>query len=603
MKNQRARKKPGCWRLLPLQLIVGILPLITVYHQVHTRLNEYGWYSVDDTRQDFFLFYKAVFFLLLAVVMLVLLIRELGTQTGKERKSFFLTFLPVFCYLLLAVLSTIGSVDYGYSLLGMYEVMEPLPVLLGYGITAMYAYTVLRTGEELRLLLKPAVLGMSAVTLIGVLQFLGYDLLEQAWVQRLIVPGSILENSHFTAVFPKGMVYTTLFNPNYVGSYVAMLLPIALAAVFFLKERGWRIYAGITAVALLLSLLGSRSQAGVVAALAVLLLFVFLFLRQRVRRWYLIAPGVAVLGVALLVLGIRLDFPGWSKVAELFAAQRQEYALESIDTTGNGVKIKYKGTELTVLMAVSGSHYSYVVLENGTQRDITYTEEGTIAGFTLESGEEILVQTILYQKEEDVFVYAFQIMLDGKEYRFSNQLEPGNYTYINQLGRAVECVAAPNALRGYEKVASSRGYVWGQSLPLLTKYFLIGSGPDTFALVFPQNDYVAQYRAEADGVIFTRPHNLYLQVGVQTGVLSLLAYLACYLVYLAGSLRGYLFRRYTRWEEWFGCAVFLGTVGFLVAGLANDSLIVVSPIYWLLLGAGLAINRMELQVKETEGVK
>lgn len=603
MKNQKARKKTGYGRLLPLQLIVGILPLISLYHQVHTGLNSYGWYSLDDTRHDFFLFYKAVFFLLLSVVMLVLLIRELGTQTEKERKRFFLTFLPVFCYLLLAVLSTICSIDYGYSLLGMYEVMEPLPVLLGYGITAMYAYMVLRTGEELRLLLKPAVLGMSAVTFIGVLQLFGYDLLEQAWVQRLIVPGDIRRNSYFAAVFPKGMVYTTLFNPNYVGSYVAMLLPIAVTAVFFLKETGWRIYAGITAAALLLCLYGSRSQTGVVAVLAVLLLSVFLLLRQKVRRWYFVAPGVVVLGAALLVLGIRLDLPGWSKVAKLFSAERQTYALESIDTTGNGVKIKYKGAELTVLMAVSGNRYSYVVLENGTQRDITYSEEGALATVTLESGEELLVQTILYQKAEDAFVYAFQMTLDGREYRFSNQVEPGNYTYINQLGRSVECVDAPNVLEGYEVVASSRGYAWGQSLPLLAKYFLIGSGPDTFALAFPQNDYVAQYHAETDGIIFTRPHNLYLQVGVQTGTLSLLAYLACYLVYLVGSLRGFLFRRYTRWEEWFGCAVFLGTVGFLVAGLANDSLIVVSPIYWLLLGAGLSINRMELQGKETEGVK
>ena len=43
-------------------------------------------------------------------------------------------------------------------------------------------------------------------------------------------------------------------------------------------------------------------------------------------------------------------------------------------------------------------------------------------------------------------------------------------------------------------------------------------------------------------------------------------------------------------EEWGGFAVFLCTIGFMASGFANDSLIVVSPMFYLLLGAGMAIN-------------
>ena len=46
-------------------------------------------------------------------------------------------------------------------------------------------------------------------------------------------------------------------------------------------------------------------------------------------------------------------------------------ALKAIDTTGNGVRVVYKDTEFTVLMAVSKTDFAYVVYEGEEQKEIS----------------------------------------------------------------------------------------------------------------------------------------------------------------------------------------------------------------------------------------
>ena len=110
--------------------------------------------------------------------------------------------------------------------------------------------------------------------------------------------------------------------------------------------------------------------------------------------------------------------------------------------------------------------------------------------------------------------------------------------------------------------------------------------------------YVARYKSGYDTIIFTRPHNFYLQMGVQTGTLSLLAFLVFYVIYFLGSCRRYFFRKFDKMEQWVGLTVFACTIGFMASGLANDSLITVSPIFYLLLGMGMAINHKMCPVEK-----
>ena len=123
-------------------------------------------------------------------------------------------------------------------------------------------------------------------------------------------------------------------------------------------------------------------------------------------------------------------------------------------------------------------------------------------------------------------------------------------------------------------------------------YLLLGSGADSFALVFPQSDYVSAYQGGYENMLITKPHCIYLQAAVQTGVLSLLLLLAFYLWYAADCLKLYFLKQIPDDRTAFAVAIFSATTGFLVLSLINDSTICVTPVFCALLGIGLALNRI-----------
>ncbi len=82
----------------------------------------------------------------------------------------------------------------------------------------------------------------------------------------------------------------------------------------------------------------------------------------------------------------------------------------------------------------------------------------------------------------------------------------------------------------------------------------------------------------------------YLQIAVQTGLVSMIAFLLFYLFYFVTSIRLYMKSKLDSYETQIGAAILVGTFGYMIMGLANDSSITVAPIFWLLMGIGIAIN-------------
>lgn len=150
---------------------------------------------------------------------------------------------------------------------------------------------------------------------------------------------------------------------------------------------------------------------------------------------------------------------------------------------------------------------------------------------------------------------------------------------------------------GKEKLGSARGYIWSRTLPLLKNCLVTGYGADTFTYIFPQNDYLAKYysytfegHSEGFYVTVDKPHNLYLQIFYGNGLIALIAFLGIAVFYLVDCFRLYALRREYRAEQIMGIAIMLGVVGYLAAGMFNDSVVHVAPVFWVLLGVGAALN-------------
>ena len=134
---------------------------------------------------------------------------------------------------------------------------------------------------------------------------------------------------------------------------------------------------------------------------------------------------------------------------------------------------------------------------------------------------------------------------------------------------------------------------------MLKDTILIGHGPDTYAMEFPQYDYVGKLNAlSSHRTIVDKPHNMYLQIGINTGVVSLLAFLALYLMYFIDTMKIYFKRDINSFLEYIGIGAFTGIIAYLAAGMFNDQIISVAPLFYAMTGLGLAVNRL---VKKQEG--
>jgi len=121
-------------------------------------------------------------------------------------------------------------------------------------------------------------------------------------------------------------------------------------------------------------------------------------------------------------------------------------------------------------------------------------------------------------------------------------------------------------------------------------------------MAFPQYDYVGKLNSFTNHrTIVDKPHNMYLQIGINTGVLSLISLLAVFVMYAADSFKVYFKRDINTFMEYIGVGAFTGVMGYLAAGMFNDQIISVAPLFYVMLGLGMAANRIN-RVNSSETV-
>jgi hypothetical protein len=117
-----------------------------------------------------------------------------------------------------------------------------------------------------------------------------------------------------------------------------------------------------------------------------------------------------------------------------------------------------------------------------------------------------------------------------------------------------------------DTAVSARAFIWRESIPLLPDVAVLGYGPGKFPLHFPQSHAARIFGA---GMIVDKVHSLYLQILFAAGGVGLVAFL----VTVASVFRHPRDMRFV-----------VACVGYLVAGFANDSVVSVAPIFWIMLG-------------------
>lgn len=584
--------------ILPLILIMSILPLIMYLYEFDSGLSDFSWYPNNGEQLDIFLYYKQIFFIVICLIMFLLIIYK--KLTDKKSIRCLPLFTPLFLYGILALLSTLFSDYPSFGFKGIYGQFESIFVILGYCLLVYYAYLFVETEEDIRFLLKYFLIGILIMVLLGILQATGIDFFTTTIGKKLYIPERYWNQlDSFTPTFEPKRVYLTLFNPNYVGVYVSLILPFITGLLLTEKKVKTFLLYLVIILGLIVCLIGAESKVGFIS-LFIALIVTIIFYRKYIFRNVKITLLIIVI-FATIIIGFKSTISStFNKLVSninIILNQKTDFSLTDIKTE-DVLTITYKGNDLVIDLNKSNENID-ITMKDVSGRDIeSIIDTNTlISTITDERFSGITVTPVVYDS-----MLCVQVNIDGRNWIFSNQLTDGTFYYLNYFARFDKINKAESSLfTGYENFASGRGYIWSRTIPLLKKNIILGSGADTFTTQFPHQDYVYRTNMGYDTQIMTKPHSLYLQIGVQSGVISLIAFLIFFITYFISSIRIYINGRFDNYFKRVGVAIFIGVVAYMVSGISNDSTITVAPVAWALIGIGIACNyKVKEQISNEE---
>ncbi len=584
-----SKKKPALY-LIPIILAMTVIPLIVRLYSFNSGLGQFSWYpetSMVEDKQDFFLYYKSVAITVLAVIMCAILV----WRYIKKKKAFKWGYelAPVLAYAVLTFFSSVFSQYRYFSFHGVAEMFESVWVLLGYCVILFYSYELINTIEDVDFVMRWLTVGLAVMLVIGVMQAFGKDPFTFMAVKKLIVDSKYWNDlDSFSIIFEQGRVFLTLYNPNYVASYFALMIPVEIALL--IKNKNWiyRVIYLVMIAASLLCLLASGNRSGIVAFVATIALAIIMLFKHMLKAWKVVIPAAAAAAVIFAVFLSRNNIIIQKFIRLFNMPEKTPYPISKIVTGDEEVVITYMQQEFHVSYDIDDAGNINVSIMDADKQMINSTLDGETFTYAIQDARfpDFAVQVVNLEDE-----IAINVKADYRDWYF--QKRDGSYYYYNVYGRWDKVNNAPHVAENFlSQTFEARGDIWSKTIPLLKNCLIFGYGADTFTMAYPQDDYVDKAYKGSQAFIDAKPHCYYLQVAVQSGLPALLAVLILYVWYFATSFQLYWKAGYENGLEIVGAGLMFATFAYLVSSIANDSTVGVSPIHWAMLGIGIAINEI-----------
>lgn len=585
MNRKKNKKKEFNDLLIPILIVLAILPFVVYLAMYDCGLGQELWYGENDIIGDIYCYYKSrLFVLVCAVAALILCLSFLIYKNYRNLPKMFLLLALFYVPVLISSFRTVNIKD---TTIGSIYHFESVFVLLGYGIIFLYAYVFVGKEKDYECIAKTLLISTVGLAVIGLLQVCNRDIFDMEWFIRMITPAEwetyALENMQ--DAFSGNNVSLTLFNPNNAGQYLAMILPVFILWAVFTEKRWMKCVMGFFSVILIILLWCTYSRGALLAFFVELLILGGIFwkkyaLKSRKSFTYI----VLFAGVCVIIL-LFVEFMSGFKFIHRIHDENSDSKLEKIVTGNDSVDITYDNHRVRV--GFSDKVPGFFVQLDGD--DVTDTYLAADGSFQKEELKNFQIFS-MEESSEPVMV----VMIEDIEYSFIYDGEC--YYHINDLGKADKLVPIQALdFHGMELKGSGRLYIWSRSIPLLKNYLIWGSGSDTFYRVFPQNDYVGkkQYTGTSARMI-EKPHNNYIKIAVQTGVLSLLLLCIFYGWYVSSFVKAIPVIKGFSGKNIVGIGFFVGTVGYVVSSFFYDSSLPCTPLAAVMAGVSLAFAKKEI---------
>ncbi|MDA3846605.1 MAG: hypothetical protein PF505_08690, partial [Vallitaleaceae bacterium] len=229
------------FNLIPLILGLGLIPLMVQVRKITTLpIERIAWRDID-WYVDFFARSKFEVLLLAAIIAAVLSLYHMRTHTDQVLYKYYML---LFAFMVLVVISTLSeryipylgqnfsavsyNVDYvmtetswNIGFWGFPERYEGLLAMVSYFALFILSIKVLREEIDYKILVIVMAISSAIIGLIGLTQFVGMDLFRTDFGRFLIrLTGRDVDISATEYTVKDKVIYSTLYNPNYVGSYI-----------------------------------------------------------------------------------------------------------------------------------------------------------------------------------------------------------------------------------------------------------------------------------------------------------------------------------------------------------------------------------------------
>lgn len=585
-----------------LFIIVAIIPVICKLSQVEVSSEEYNVIRSGSTVNDVFAYSKSVLLLTMGVIVTMFMTFQILGEDGFKINFKSKPVILAGIYILLVLVSSVFSKYHHTSFFGVAERYEGFFMWLCYMIFMIVAMAFASDKDRLNFILWAFIASGLFVGIIGVLQFAGYNIFATEWFSKLVM-GKAYDGVPMKIKFDS--VFATLYNPNCAGMYFGMMFSATavIAVLMPIKNKFKWVFAFI-ALILLVCAIGSNSVGGLMGLMAgigftaVVCICYYIFVIKSKK-----AIGLTVGGILVAVIGIVILFNSNAviiqKVRIITDALKNGQALtesasfyEDVQVDGMLGKVITKDGEYAIDYAKEATQFMHngVVL-NPTSEEPMSNGSGTKYVFNEPS---IQWNLYLYNVESKNIFVASLIGADaqGTETAFLFGESNGKLAMLDKFANPIDINTPVESwgFKGVERLGSNRGYIWSRSIPLLKHNIFVGSGTDTFVFEFPQQDVRSKLNYLGNPyVIIDKPHNMFLQIGINSGIISLLVILALFALYIVQTIKK-VFSDKSQALNAIRLGIMAGVVAYIVAGLTTDSVVTVAPVFWILLGTGFGAN-------------
>lgn len=572
--------------MIPILFIIAIVPLIVFAKTIEPDGLEVEYWYEGIVQFNFFHYYKAIYFIVASYIGGLLLLVLYWTKQLTFVKTKY--FLPLIVYLFFVIVSAIFAKDIDVALRGYFDLSQGVFVLIGYVILIFTIINLVREDKHIKFMTWAFIFVGVVIGLIGVGQYFGHDLFKSEFGKLLILPQSlhsISDSLNFS--FAEYAVYSTLYNTNFVGSFAALMVPFSFALYFYQKKPIYLITSILFVGLMVFVGFGSNSRAGILGLIVAFILIGVLFRKMIVRK----PLQIIIPFLVLVIVGFGLnkvsdgriinEIKNLSLVKDL-SNSRDESIVYLENMVFDDFTLEITTNEEDLHLEFSSNDLQFTNLDGDplevitTGKRITFVDEA-YQNYTFTRSESGSYYTVL------AYGHSFNLWLTIDGFKMAGL--SGNLGVPSDPDKI-------EAFEGYGDLFSGRLYIWSRSIPLLKNNIIIGAGPDMFPIEFPQDDYVGKLNYMNINTLVDKPHNMYLQTGINTGVISLIALLSIFILYIVDSFKLFINSAFLTYKEFIGAGMFISVVAYLVSGIFNDQIMSVAPLFYAMLALGIVINRL-----------